>query len=251
MAEEVIAPEEKGVSATSPKKKKKKTKKKWIPHKKAPSSSTHNQGVTSTLADASLQEDEEDNVGVDDVSDKSPESEISTITSSTSTTTVTRDSTDFVDPISTQSQKKKEKKQQKALDRKRALDTLAIENTSSSSTSSTSSTTGIVPPTPHPLLAPTDILRLSSSTHYDVLVNLLDNTLTPTVRYEDIKSALEGLGILVEARGNGDYRKITLPNGRKIFIYKPAVPQVGKRFLKTLREGLLDKWGLTVAHLNH
>ncbi|MBX9977525.1 MAG: hypothetical protein K2X98_04700 [Alphaproteobacteria bacterium] len=234
----IIEPQEKEISETPSQKKKKKAKKKRPKKAKAPSTSTT----------SSQDKEEEDKEGdVDDASDKSPEPEIiSTITSSSSTTTVT---TDSVDAISPPSQKKKEKKQQKALDRKRALDALAFSNTSSSSTSS--STTVNVPPSPHPLLAPTDTFKLNSSTHYDVLVNLMENTLKPTIRYEIIESAIESLGIIIESLGNGDYRKLILPNGRKIFIYRPAVPQAGKRLLKTLREGLFEKWGLTAAHLDH
>lgn len=104
----------------------------------------------------------------------------------------------------------------------------------------------------HRMLSNTDVIHLNI-THYTTACDLLHNNLPPTVRYDNIITALENLGIKVEARGNGDYRKLLLPNDRKIFIYRPAVPQVGQRFLTKLRKELLEKWRLTPKNLavNH
>jgi hypothetical protein len=88
--------------------------------------------------------------------------------------------------------------------------------------------------------------------HAPLIRALLEKTLRPTVRYEDIKHALEaGLHIRFEEnRGNGDYRKLILPNGRNIFLFRPAVPQVGHRFLERLRKGLLEKMDLSAAKIS-
>lgn len=133
----------------------------------------------------------------------------------------------------TRTQRKQAQKTARALERKSILSETMVASTSISSDERLD-----------------DIFMLSAA-HYNIIYDLLTNNLSPTIRYENIVSALSNIGIKVEARGNGDYRKFLLPNGRKIFLYRPAVPQVGQRFLQKLREELFEKWHLTVDNLRH
>lgn len=103
----------------------------------------------------------------------------------------------------------------------------------------------------HPLMSKDTIINVNSNTHYNILADILTKQIQPTTRYEDIVTALKSIGVKVEARGNGDKRKLILPNDRKIFIYRPAVPQVGHRFINKLFEGLTQKWGLAIENLRH
>lgn len=107
----------------------------------------------------------------------------------------------------------------------------------------------ILAETHHTMLCKSDIFHLNT-THYNIVYGILQKALSPTVRYDNIITALEYLGIKVEARGNGDYRKLHLPNGRKIFIYRPAAPQVGQLFIAKLSKELFKKWGLAVENLS-
>lgn len=102
----------------------------------------------------------------------------------------------------------------------------------------------------HPLLKASDRVEISSSTHRTLLKNIIEDNIPPTTSYQSIVSALESVGTrIISKTGNGDRRKFILPNGRKIFIYKPATTNVGHGFLRILRDGLTEKWGLTTDHI--